>query len=71
VFLGWFGPVGVAALYYALHLKAETGEAVIWHATSLVIVVSVLLHGVTSVIGLRRYPTPADTDPPEAPRVNA
>lgn len=57
LFLGWFGPIGVAALYYALHLKDATGDAVIWHATSLVIVASVLAHGVTSVLGLRWYPS--------------
>ena len=56
IFLGWFGPVGVAALYYGLHLKETTGETVIWHITSLVIVCSVVLHGLTSVLGLRWYP---------------
>lgn len=65
LFLGWFGPVGVAALYYALHLKEQTGEDVIWHATSLVIVASVLIHGVTSILGLKLYPSPEDTGPPE------
>jgi NhaP-type Na+/H+ or K+/H+ antiporter len=56
VFLGWFGPIGVAALYYALHLKEATGEDIIWHATSLVVAASVLVHGLTSVLGLRWYP---------------
>jgi NhaP-type Na+/H+ or K+/H+ antiporter len=64
VFLGWFGPVGIAAMYYALHLREQTGEEVIWHATSLVIVASVLAHGVSSASGLARYPTPRSTDPP-------
>lgn len=66
VFLGWFGPVGVAALYYALHLREQTGNEVIWHAVSLVIVASVLAHGLTSAFGLARYPTPDDTEPPGA-----
>jgi NhaP-type Na+/H+ or K+/H+ antiporter len=65
LFLGWFGPIGVAALYYALHLKEQTGDEVIWHATSLVIVASVLIHGVTSILGLKLYPSPEDTNPPE------
>ena len=64
VFLGWFGPVGVAALYYSLHLREQTGEEILWHATSLVIVASVIAHGLTSTLGLARYPTPEDTDPP-------
>jgi NhaP-type Na+/H+ or K+/H+ antiporter len=64
LFLGWFGPIGVAAIYYGLHLKHETGEAAIWDATALVVVASVLAHGLTSVLGLTRYPTPERTDPP-------
>ncbi|MDG4647386.1 cation:proton antiporter [Roseibacterium sp. SDUM158017] len=61
IFLGWFGPVGVAALYYALHLTELTGEVAIWHAASLVIVASVLAHGLSSAVGLSLYPTPSDT----------
>ncbi|MFW5641716.1 MAG: cation:proton antiporter [Roseicyclus sp.] len=64
LFLGWFGPIGIAALYYALHLREQTGEEAIWHATSLVIVASVLAHGLTSSLGLARYPTPEKTTPP-------
>jgi NhaP-type Na+/H+ or K+/H+ antiporter len=64
LFLGWFGPIGIAALYYALHLREQTGEDVIWHATSLVIVASVLVHGLTSSLGINRYPTPEKTTPP-------
>jgi NhaP-type Na+/H+ or K+/H+ antiporter len=52
VFMGWFGPVGVAALYYGLHATERTGDPLYWHATSLVIVLSVLAHGVTAFAGL-------------------
>ena len=55
VFLGWFGPIGVAAIYYALHVQEQLGEPIIWHAASLVITLSFVLHGVTSGPGLRLY----------------
>lgn len=55
LFLGWFGPVGVAAIYYALHTSEKTGDPVIWHITSLVVATSVLIHGLTSGPGLKAY----------------
>lgn len=55
VFLGWFGPIGVAAIYYALLAKERTGDPLYWHAGSLVIVLSVLAHGVTSAAGIVAY----------------
>ena len=47
LFLGWFGPVGAAALYYAAHALRETGVQEVWTAASLVIVASVVAHGAT------------------------
>ncbi len=55
VFLGWFGPVGVAAIYYALLAEERTHDAVHWHAASLVICLSILIHGITSGPGLAAY----------------
>ena len=49
-FIGWFGPVGVAALFYcnlALSRSAEAPVA-LWPAVSAVIVGSVLVHGATA-----------------------
>lgn len=53
-FLGWFGPIGVAALLYL----AEGGEHGVvsepmWAAGTLVIAVSVVLHGLTATPGRR------------------
>ncbi|MXQ14150.1 cation:proton antiporter [Microvirga makkahensis] len=47
LFVGWFGPIAVAAIYYASLMEHRTGEPVIWHAVSLVICGSVVAHGVT------------------------
>lgn len=55
LFLGWFGPVGVAALYYALLAQEKTGEGLPWHATSFVIAASVAAHGLTSGPGVKLY----------------
>jgi NhaP-type Na+/H+ or K+/H+ antiporter len=47
LFLGWFGPVGAAALYYAAYALEETGVEEAWTVGSLVIVASVVAHGIT------------------------
>lgn len=48
VFAGWFGPIGVAAAYYAMLAARETHIDVLWPAASLAILASVLLHGVSA-----------------------
>lgn len=48
LFLGWFGPIGVAALFYATLSVRETGLEDVWVIGSLVICASVLVHGVTA-----------------------
>ncbi|MFP4008606.1 MAG: cation:proton antiporter [Spirulinaceae cyanobacterium] len=49
LFMGWFGPIGVAALYYANLAVHRTGIHEIWAIASLVIVGSVFVHGITAV----------------------
>lgn len=55
VFLGWFAPVGVAAIYYALHAIERTGSDLVWHVTSFVIVASIVAHGITATLGMALY----------------
>ena len=47
LFLGWFGPIAVAALYYASLMEHKLGNPLVWHVVSLVICASVVAHGVT------------------------
>lgn len=56
VWLGWFGPIGVAAIFYLgfLHAEGATDPA-IWYAGSLVIAASTVVHGVTASPGRRLY----------------
>lgn len=53
--LGWFGPIGVAALYYAIlsHERAMLNEA--WTITSLIVFASTILHGMSSVPLEKKY----------------
>jgi NhaP-type Na+/H+ or K+/H+ antiporter len=48
LFLGWFGPIGAAALYYAAYALRETGIEEVWVVGSLVICASVVVHGVSA-----------------------
>lgn len=58
LFLGWFGPIGVAALFYlALAHAHERGatDPRLWTVGSLVVAASTLVHGVTSSPGRAVY----------------
>ncbi|MFC6998012.1 cation:proton antiporter [Rufibacter roseus] len=45
--VGWFGPIGVAAMYYAVHSLSKTHVNEIWVISSLVIFGSTIVHGFT------------------------
>lgn len=53
-FLSWFGPVGVAALYYVMLAQAKTGQDLFAEA-SLVIVASIVAHGLSAAPCTRFY----------------
>lgn len=48
LFLGWFGPIGVAALYYASLSVGEAGVEEAWVVGSLIICASILVHGLSA-----------------------
>lgn len=48
LFAGWFGPIGIAALYYASYAARHTPHREAWLIGSLVVAVSILVHGMTS-----------------------
>ncbi len=56
-FLSWYGPVGVAAIYYALVVERYALEQFdrIFAACTLAIAVSVVAFSVTATPGVRRY----------------
>ena len=47
LFAGWFGPIGAAALFYAMLIQDETGSPEYWPFISLAIGASVFAHGIT------------------------
>ncbi len=47
LFAGWFGPVGAAALFYAVEIQDRTGLHSAWPAISLAVGASVVAHGIT------------------------
>lgn len=54
-FIGWFGPLGVAAVYYATFSVREAGDPEVWTAASAVIAASIVVHGVTAAPLTRVY----------------
>ena len=48
LFAGWFGPVGVAAVFYAALATHRTGDDTVWTVCSFVVAASVVAFGVTS-----------------------
>jgi sodium/hydrogen antiporter len=59
--LGWFGPVGVTAVFYLLHLR-ELGvtDPLVWEAGSLVVTASIVAHGLSASPGRALYGRLAD-----------
>lgn len=55
LFLGWFGPIGVAALFYAYLSLHHTGNEMVWTVSSLLICTSILIHGVSATPLSRLY----------------
>ncbi|MGY2081307.1 cation:proton antiporter [Modestobacter sp. SYSU DS0657] len=56
VFLGWFGPIGVSALFYLSFSEAEgVSDPRLWAAGTLVVAASTVAHGVSSAPGRRLY----------------
>ena len=55
LFLGWFGPIGIAALYYATFSLHEVGTQEVWTIGSLIISVSVMAHGISATPLTRFY----------------
>lgn len=55
LFVGWFGPIGVAALYYATLAVREAGSELPWVLASLIVTGSIVAHGGTATLLTIRY----------------
>ncbi len=67
VYLGWFGPLGIAAIYYSALAHSHLHDAFYWHAASALIFASIIIHGVTAAPLSRLYAQ----QPGPAPRHSA
>lgn len=54
-FTGWFGPIGIAAVYYATLVVHETGSHRAWQISSLVITASILAYGMSATPFTKLY----------------
>lgn len=61
LFVGWFGPIGIAALFYASVAVRETGIESVWTVVSLIVAGSILAHGGTSTLFTLWYGQLEDT----------
>jgi NhaP-type Na+/H+ or K+/H+ antiporter len=62
VYLGWFGPLGIAAIYYGTLAHSHLHDPLYWQAASAVIFASIMVHGVSAAPLSRlnaRHPGPA------------
>jgi NhaP-type Na+/H+ or K+/H+ antiporter len=62
LFLGWFGPIGVAALFYATLSSGRTGAEEAWVVGSLIICASIVVHGLSATPLTRLYGRHAQND---------
>lgn len=54
-FVGWFGPIGVAAIFYAGYCLRHTGLEEVWLVCSLMVCASVVVHSLSSTPLTRLY----------------
>ena len=47
-YIGWFGPIGVAAIYYASLARSQMHDPLVWYAASAMIFASIMVHGATA-----------------------
>lgn len=55
IYMGWFGPIGIAALYYAAFARGHVHEPLVWHVASAIVFASIVAHGLTAAPLTRLY----------------
>lgn len=60
--MGWFGPIGVSALFYAALSSRHTGNHEVWIVSSLVVLASIVVHGATAAPFAKWYGRVAGRD---------
>lgn len=55
LYVGWFGPIGVATIFYAALMEQRLHKPQIWDVASLIVCASILAHGLSSTPLTRLY----------------
>jgi NhaP-type Na+/H+ or K+/H+ antiporter len=55
LFAAWFGPIGIAALFYAMVAHRVLAVELVWPVASLVVAASLVVHGVTATPLTKHY----------------
>ncbi|MGE0447535.1 MAG: cation:proton antiporter, partial [Vicinamibacterales bacterium] len=63
-YIGWFGPIGIGAIYYAALAWRTSGDPRIWYAASAIITASIVAHGLTAAPLTRLYARHPQPSPP-------
>lgn len=66
IFMGWFGPRGAASILYVLLVLGKQSlinESLIFNVSIIAVLLSVFLHGVTAVPGVRAYASSLEVKP--------
>ena len=70
-FLGWFGPVGIAAIYYSALAHSHLHDPQYWYTASAVIFASIMVHGITAAPLTRLYARRPDAAPAATAHLSA
>lgn len=74
LFMGWFGPRGLASivlgLVYLEQQSRHVGESTIQHAVMMTVLVSIFAHGLTALPGMEIYARRVAALPPGAPELD-
>jgi len=54
-FVGFFGPIGISALFYSAFAVNQTGDQKTWHVVSFIVFVSVVAFGLTDTMLTKLY----------------
>jgi NhaP-type Na+/H+ or K+/H+ antiporter len=65
-FAAWFGPVGIAAIFYATLAHRLLGNELVWSTVSLVVAGSIVVHGATATPLTKLYGRKVDSERREA-----
>ncbi len=66
LYVGWFGPRGAASILYVLLVVDKhdlSGESIIFNITTITVLLSVFLHGLTAVPGANAYASTLEKTP--------